>query len=198
MANRSYLYALNGVPAPGVSASALEVTGISEFNYSIPLAYKLLVSSDARACQSLIWSGGAQTAIIGSYAGGVERLRAFLQRIAHPAAAPLVNATFEFLALERNQRSHFLLEPAELFCMSDQLLELQNAELLDEIRQLEPTLEPLPIFADAAQRRSWIARLFPPPPKTLEEPLLELGLGHWSDTLYFDPRQADSEEDENP
>ena len=197
MANRSYLYALNGVPAPSVSADALEVTGISEFGYYVPLVYKLLVSSDARACQSLIWSGGEQTAIIGSYAGGVERLRAFLQRIEYPTAAPLVNAAFEFLALERNQRRYFLLEAAETFFMSDDPLELQNAELLNEIRQLEPTLEPLPILADAARPTSWFARLFPLSPKALEEPLLELGLGYWSDTLYFDPRQADSE-DENP
>ncbi len=191
MANRSYLYALNGVPALNVPIDALEVTGISEFNYSIPLVYRLLVSSDPMACQSLIWGEAGQIGIIGSYGGGVERLRTFLQRLEHPVAAPLVSATLDFLALEGNRRSHFLLEAGEIFEMSDEPLQLQNEELLAEIAQLDPTLEPLPVFSDAKKPTSWIGRLLAPPPEALERPLLEIGLGYWSNVLYFDFDQTE-------
>lgn len=52
MANRSYLYSTNVVPGPDVKKATRTLTGISEWNYDIPIIYKLLLSGNPRPCKS--------------------------------------------------------------------------------------------------------------------------------------------------
>ncbi len=192
MANRSYLYALNAVPALGVDPLTLEVTGLSEYAYDIPLAFKLLVSGNPRACPSLVWDEGA--AILGEYGAGVQRLEAFLARLEHPQAAEFTRPTLEFLRDPRNVRRFILLEPDELFMMDDADPTVQLEALLQNLQHLEPEIEDaVQRVRDAgsvrAQPTGWLGRLFKPAPVTEFDPtraLIELGLGHWSNVLYFD------------
>ena len=46
MANRSYLYASDVIPAPDVDPDRRRMTVISEWNYDIPVAFKLLLSGN--------------------------------------------------------------------------------------------------------------------------------------------------------
>src|SRR6218665_2111035 len=97
MANRSYLYASNVVPGPDVKAQAHTVAGISEWNYDIPIVYKLLLSSNPRPCRSFICNTPHDIAMVGGYAPGVERLTAFLNRIDLPGARQLLAAMLGFV-----------------------------------------------------------------------------------------------------
>jgi hypothetical protein len=75
MANRSYLYATNTVPGIDVIQSKRQIIGISEWNYDVPVVYKLLLSGNPRLCKSSIWDVPDLIAIVGDYSLGLERLK---------------------------------------------------------------------------------------------------------------------------
>ncbi|MCW5233079.1 DUF7822 domain-containing protein [Verminephrobacter eiseniae] len=192
MANRSYLYASNVVPGPDVKAQAHTVAGISEWNYDIPIVYKLLLSGNPRPCRSFIWNTPHDIALVGGYAPGVERLTAFLNRIDLPAARPLIEETLGFLADAGNIKQYFILECGEIFEMGDDPMQVQNARLLEEIKNLDAAVEQVLGSLRPAKPSPWsvIARLFgAKPPPTAEDPLQvvrDLGLGNWSNVLYHE------------
>ncbi len=202
MANRSYLYASNFTTG-ATSPEQRNTTGISEWNYDIPLAYKILLSGNPMATKSSIWIEAGEIAIVGDYSLGVRRLSEFLDKITQPGFLPLKHKALEFL--DQNRRTHFVLECGEIFDMGDDELELLNSQLLGEIRNLEPQIAqalqaysspiepPAPVVSQAP---SWFAKIFRTQPAApavadLADPLerfYELGLGNWSNILYFDLR----------
>ncbi|BBO59597.1 hypothetical protein [Mycoavidus sp. B2-EB] len=198
MANRSYLYSTNVVPGPDVKKETRTFTGISEWNYDIPIIYKLLLSGNPRPCKSSIWDMPDDIALIGDYALGVERLKEFLNKITLPTARPLVEETLQFLASKHSINKYFVLECGEIFDMDDEPIQEQNAQLLDEIRNLDveveralASLEPQPV--EKPKPVGWLAKLFgvksPPAVESHDDPLqpvYNLGLGNWSNILYFD------------
>src|SRR5579871_3934295 len=74
MANRGYLFATDLLPAPGVKPADGRMTGISEWNYDIPTAFRFLLTGNPRKTTSSIFDVPEQIAIVGDYSFGVERL----------------------------------------------------------------------------------------------------------------------------
>lgn len=197
MANRSYLYATNIVPGTNPEGLSLRVSGISEWAYDIPLVYKLLLSGNPQTCSSVIWDIEGDCALIGEYEQGVEKLKQFLQQINHPVAAPLIKEALAFLENKNNKNSYFLLECTEIFYMDEAPPAEQNQALLEEILHIDAltaqTVEELRSNAPApAKVPNFFSRLFGAKPQATEDEenflnaLLELGLGDWNNTLYYD------------
>ena len=198
MANRSYLYTTNVIPGPDAKAQGRRLIGVSEFRYDIPIVFKLLVSGGTRPCLSSIWNNQEEIALLGDRASGVEKLAAFLSRVADPAAQPLVAEALEFLGRPENQNPYFVLECGEIFDMEDRAVFDQNMELLDQIKRgLQPEVEEAlqslrpPPEEPRPPVGGWWARLLgrgPQPGKPPYDPLPALhalGLGNWSNHLYF-------------
>ena len=178
MANRSYLYSCSSPSPPSE-----RVTGLSEWSYRIPLIARILVSGDTQRCRSRVWEN--DIALVGRFKLGFERLQAFLARIDHPAMPRLRDEALAFLT--RHQDDYVVLEGAEIFVLGDDASPEQAADRLlvslqhidSEITQALKALQPAP--ANVWQR------IFKPSGEAVQAPLLELGLGYWSTTLYFAP-----------
>ena len=202
MANRSYLYSTNIVPVPDAEVQGRKLIGISEYNYDIPIVFKLLLSGNPRTCPSSIWDCNDDIALLGDYDAGLANLEAFLAQIQQPAAQPLIAEALEFLRKPENHNPYFVLECGEIFEMSDPSPGLQNQKLFQSIQNLEPEIKaalqsldaPAPAPPPPPKPAGFLARLFglaPPPaaPRPAPDPLQtihQLGLGHWSNYLYFD------------
>jgi hypothetical protein len=166
MANRSYLYASDLVPARDIEKAKRRIVGISEWNYDIPVAYKLLASGAPEACISSIWKFDGKIAIVSDYEAGVRRLFEYLDRIPKSLIGSHRDEAHVFLSAPENKRRHFVLECGEIFQMQGSDLVQQNQQLLDEIEGFDP---PVPRYDEEIER---------------------LGLGNWSNILYFAPREG--------
>lgn len=198
MANRSYLYSSNFVPSSDGSQADRRITGISEWKYDIPIAYKILVSGNPGKCRSLIWEVPDEIAIVGDYDQGVDRLLSFLDRIPLPTVVPLKEKARRFLTDEANKNRYFLLECGEIFDIMDEgSLADQNDQLLAEVRNIEPIIERIVADLIASQPgkvRDFLSRLLGRKLLLLEkkdfaDAICSLGLDNWSSILYFDLRQ---------
>lgn len=191
MANRSYLYATDDLPGSAEWEANRELQSISEWNYDIPLVFKLLLSGDPLPVRSSIWEVEEKIALAGNFQSGLEHLNAYLARL--PAqAAPLVAEAQNFLSRPENIRRYFILECGEIFDMKGENLGEQNIELLTEIQGLPTKTNSLPVPAVEAvggNNGSFLKRLFgrPTPAPTSDplQPFYTLGLGNWSNILYF-------------
>src|SRR5689334_18873350 len=70
MANRSYLYSVHSLPT--AADIPKPVRCISEHNWSIPLAHKLLIGRETAVVPSMIWN--PRIGIAGDFAGGAALL----------------------------------------------------------------------------------------------------------------------------
>lgn len=203
MAHRSYLYSTNAIPGKRVSKNERQLVGISEWNYGIPLVYKLLLSGNPRACRSSIWDLSDDIAVVGDYKGGVANLREFLGRLNMPGAQPLIDEALDFLGRPENQNAYFLLEPGEIFDMDPEPVPDLTARLVGEIKNLEGekkaalrsllaqpetqrTLKPFGLFAKLLGNKPAHSQSAVDP----IAPVYALGLGNWSNVLYFDFSEA--------
>jgi hypothetical protein len=183
MANRCSLYALDFVPGGGTGKLPLL---LGEHAYEIPLAFKLLASASPRICSSLDWPDEGEVAILGELAPGRERLVAFLDSLTHPLAQPLIEETKAFLARPELQLSHVLLEPFDIFQMSESDFVAATFRLQEEIRhldeqlpnQIETTLAVLQAPVQTSPKPRWPWQK-PPKPRDPLQPLYDLGLGSW-------------------
>ena len=197
MANRSYLYSTNVIPGPNAKANGRKLIGISEWNYDIPIVFKLLLSGNPKTCLSSIWNHPEKIALIGDYVSGVKNLEGFLSKIDIPSAQDLIAEAMEFLNRPENQNQYFVLECGEIFDMSDTPLIEQNLALLEEIKNIQPEVEQallslVPPPVAPPKPVGFFSKLFgrPPAPTSsahdLMKPIYSLGLGNWSNILYFD------------
>ncbi|MBN9421332.1 MAG: hypothetical protein BGO63_19145 [Candidatus Accumulibacter sp. 66-26] len=197
MANRSYLYSTNVIPGPNAKANGRKLIGISEWNYDIPIIFKLLLSGNPKTCLSSIWNNPEEIALIGDYSSGVKNLEGFLSQIDLPEAQDLIAEAIEFLNKPGNQNQYFVLECGEIFDMGDTPLLEQNLVLLEEVKNLQPEVEqalqslvPPPVVPPKPV--GFFSKLFgrtpepPSPAHDLMKPIYHLGLGNWSNILYFD------------
>ncbi|MGP1682322.1 MAG: DUF7822 domain-containing protein [Giesbergeria sp.] len=197
MANRSYLYSTNIIPGPSAKADGRKLIGISEWNYDIPIVFKLLLSGNARACTSSIWNTPEEIALTGDYASGVKNLEAFLSMITLPSAQSLIAEALEFLKKPENESQYFVLECGEIYEMSDAPLSEQNLTLLRQVQNLQPEIDaalqslmtsPVESPKPVGFLSKFLGRT-PEPPKRAHDPMqpvYALGLGNWSNILYFD------------
>lgn len=197
MANRSYLYATNMLPGNDAKQTKRQVVGVSEWNYGIPIVYKLLLTGNPRTCKSSIWEMPDDIAIVGDYSPGVQRLKEFLRRIRLPAAQALIDEAVVFLEREESRKEHFLLECGEIFAMAGEPLKEQNSALLQQIRNLdveiERALSDLPHPAGTGMEPDGLSsanrgdegRHYEAGVDPLR-PIRRLGLGYWSNVLFYD------------
>lgn len=197
MANRSYLYSTNVIPGSSTKATGRKLIGISEWNYDIPIVFKLLISGNPKTCLSSIWDNPEEIALIGDYASGVKNLEGFLSQIQLPAAQDLISEAIEFLNKLENQNQYFFLECGEIFDMEETPLLEQNLALLEQVKNLQLEVEqalqslvPPPVVPPKPV--GFFSKLFgrapepPTPMHDLMQRVYGLGLGNWSNILYFD------------
>jgi hypothetical protein len=174
MANRSYLYSIDAEPYG--DANRRRVLGLSEWDYAIPLAYKLLVSENPCACRSMIWESEDLVAIIGDYQTGLRRLSDFLAEAQTPFLKSAADEAIRFLSDPNVQQPLILLESAEIFDLEGEDWARQNQALLQEIKGIGGTIE-------GFWRRSTN--------DTDQQIASALGLGgRWSNILYFEPEST--------
>jgi hypothetical protein len=196
VANRSYLYSTNAVPGTKSLQEKPKLRGIAEWNYDVPLVFKLLLSGNPRPCQSSIWEVTEAIAIAGDYGDGVERLTRFLKEIQAPIAQPVIQEALAFLADDSNRNLYFVLESGEIFEMEEEPLAEQNRLLIEEIGTLDAVIKDALLSIEHPQRSevkkpSFLSKMFGSSPTPTDETvdllkkIHSLGLGAWSNALYF-------------
>ncbi|WP_285705608.1 hypothetical protein [Microtetraspora sp. NBRC 16547] len=128
MANRSYLYSADSLPSVGDIPTPVRC--ISEHNWSIPLAHKLLVGRETAVVPSMIWS--ARIGIAADFAGGSKLLGDLLQVVGQGLAdrefAACVDKTMAHL--DKQQGKFFLLETGEIISIAGNDLEQEVRDLV--------------------------------------------------------------------
>lgn len=139
MANRSYLYSLDVFP----NYMKPRAIGLSESEYSIPLIYRILVSSAPQATQSILFSGQEKIAITADYDGGVRKLEEFFSKLPQEYKEKADNV-IKFLKDYKNRQLYIHLECAEIFEMEiedEDELEQKNAELVSELSNIDEEIK---------------------------------------------------------
>lgn len=153
MANRSHLFAANTLPTEDGRPDP--VVGISEHNWSIPLAHLLLVSFDTRVVPSMIW--GRRTGVAGDYDRGaallMELLRVVGEEVAEEQDFESVVATTK-AQLDRQRAKYFLLEAGEILDLDDEPAEAAIDRL---VGQHIPALAAHAEAAIAGENAEWLA-----------------------------------------
>jgi hypothetical protein len=116
MANRSYLYSANSLPTDEDIPKPIRC--ISEHNWSIPLAHKLLVGRETTVVASVIWS--QRIGIAADFAGGAALLGDLLRLVGQTFTgeddfAECVDTTMAHL--EKQREKFFLLETGEIISL---------------------------------------------------------------------------------
>lgn len=153
MANRSHLYAADTLPS--AAGRPDPVVGISEHNWSIPLAHLLLVSFDTRPVPSMIWE--RQFGVAGDYERGtallVDLLRVVGEDVEDEQDFVKVVATTK-AQLEKQRCRYFLLEAGEILFTEDEPLEESFDRL---VGQHIPSLAAHAEAAIAGENDEWLA-----------------------------------------
>ena len=177
MANRSYLYSLDVFP----NYLKPRAIGLSESEANIPLIYRILLSSAPQATESILFSGQGKIAITADYDGGVRKLEEFFSKLPQEYKEKADNV-IKFLKDYKNRQLYIHLECAEIFEMeveSDDELEKKNAELVEEIKNIDEEIK------KALKRIHYDGDTFD---------VRELEAEYWTNTLYF---MSDSEDNAN-
>ncbi len=189
MANRSYLYSTDHLPESSEWETKPALRGISEWNYDIPLVFKLLLTGNPFTVKSSIWDSPEKIAIAGDFQQGFDTLNEYLSELPE-AAAPLVSEARAFLCDSANRRKYFILECTEIYTLLDDAPAELNLELLQEIEVLGSIAGVLPIpDVPEASTGDEITTADP------LQPYYDLGLGNWSNVLYF---QFENDEPQHP
>jgi len=194
MANRCYLYTTDHLPGSAEWQEKKQLRGIAEWPDHIPLSFQILLSGNPVAVPSSIWDSPHPLALAGDAATGLRRLMAYLQLL--PAQAePLVADAKAFFADAGTPGTYFVLECREIYDYNDSDMAVQNGKIIAQIAAIGDDLAklylPEPAGAEPFVRRTLRRLLKLPPPSPLE-PYYEIGLGLWSNLLYYDfsPQQS--------
>lgn len=192
MANRSYLYSTNDLPGSPAWSERKALNGVGEFRYDIPLVFKILLTGNPVACRSSIWETPDKIALASDYAIGLQNLTRYLDRITDPAARPLIDESIGFLRANGQARKYFVLECGEIFDLTEGSLADKNLALLDEIQAMATGLDHLPVPLPANTTQGFVSRLLKLKAPDPLSPYHEMGLGAWSEILYFDFSQNEA------
>ena len=182
MANRVYLYTISNIKDK-------KAKGISEWEYSIPLAYDILVSANTISTFSRLFEFESDLAIIGDFNSGVDLLHNFMktlidQNVCYPDGTPclipeIMEETMNFLHNDKNSEAYFLLEPGEIFDMdaedSDDFIRL----LQEYIEAIKNTKNQVQIFLETGQIPQDLLK------RMQDESSDYWGLGDFSEYLYY-------------
>jgi len=146
MANRSYLYSLDFDRTKGKREKGEKIFGLSEYPYSIPLSYKILVSQDSKNSHSINWDYEHPIAIQGNFEKGRQKLVDFLSKLSNEnifdkgELERQVSETKKFL--DEHKLENIILECGEIYEMGNEKLEEQNRKLFEEeILKIDEKLE---------------------------------------------------------
>ncbi len=118
VANRSYLYSADGLPTE--QSNPKPIRCVSEHNWSIPLAHKILVGRGTAVVPSMIWN--PRIGIAGDYDAGAELLTDLLRVVGQGLPdgdfAECVARTTAHL--DKQRAKYFLLETGEMVSLGDE------------------------------------------------------------------------------
>lgn len=169
MANCSYLFLSNTNFLRMGNTEAPPMRHVSTAPHDVPFAFKVLLSGEPRAIERSRGGPRSSFGLIGDRRSGVDRLEAFLHRIDLPIAQPVIQHTLSFLNKPEHQSAYFVLDPADVFDLTDESHTKQAQKLIDEIENIDATFEyelarliaPLgPITIGPGVMPGLIARLF--------------------------------------
>lgn len=189
MANRSYLYSLSNRPT-SYDDRPETISGLSEWAYAVPFSFRVLLSGNPRLCPSLISDGFEDDppdqktklyAISGDFEAGYARLRKFMAAVRAIGSAALITALDETTAyLDQHRDEYVLLETVELDCMSEDSADGMRACVereIEECRRVGAAIDALP-----KDLTGFEGLVFDDNFDSSDNPL---GLGFWTDVLYF-------------
>jgi len=203
MANRSYLFSTNFDKSSYAGKENREIRGISEFDYDIPLAYKILVSQDAKIVNSIIWEYSHPIAIQGDFSKGKRKFFDFLDALVTENILDgsiweeKMNEARGFLNSAKCKNDFFLLENGEIYEMTGEALEAQNLFLFEnEILKIDDTISRhllrIKELKQGRQNKHGLFSGFGKSKKANNESDKELiilhdllGIDYWSDVLYY-------------
>lgn len=153
MANRSYLYSADSMPTEGEIPKSIRC--ISEHNWGIPLAHKLMAGYDTTIVPSMIWS--PRIGIAADYDRGAALLRDLLEVVGQGLEddEEFVKCVEETTAhLERQRAGYFLLETGEMISLADEdpvagVQRLVSVDIPDAVAQAEAAI--------AGENDEWLA-----------------------------------------
>ncbi|MEU3605384.1 hypothetical protein AB0E83_07965 [Streptomyces sp. NPDC035033] len=153
MANRSYLYSADSMPTEAENPQRIRC--ISEHNWDIPLAHKLLVGRGTTIVPSMIWN--PPIGIAADYAEGAALLRDLLRVVGEGLAddAEFADCVTRTTAhLEKQRAKYFVLETGEIVSMTDDdpaesVRRLVTGDIPDAVAEAEAAI--------AGQNDEWLA-----------------------------------------
>ncbi|WP_043224306.1 hypothetical protein [Streptomyces sp. NRRL F-5193] len=153
MANRSYLYSVDSLPDEAGIPQRIQC--VSEHNWDIPLAHKLLVGRGTAIVPSMIWS--PPIGIAADYADGTALLRDLLLVVGEglEGDAEFTECVTRTTAhLEQQQAKFFVLETGEIVSMTDDdpaasVRRLVSVDIPDAVAEAEAAI--------AGQNDDWLA-----------------------------------------
>jgi hypothetical protein len=187
MANRSYLYAIDGIP----DGKGRHIpTGLSEYSSDVPLVHKLMIANAPRRVPSVIWE--ADVGIVADRAGAAERVIAFAEKLLEGKVSDRGALTAELAACKAvlagtPPGKYILLEIGEI-------LETQEGDPLKAVDRLIKDLPALAAKVDraiAGKEDKWLAAL-------RKAPIDEFSFGAWSDVLYYSFDADDDDHEHGP
>ncbi|MCF2908017.1 hypothetical protein L1285_06710 [Pseudoalteromonas sp. DL2-H2.2] len=189
MANRSYLFSANQKPK---RADSLILRGLSEWNYDIPLIYKILVSGEGiESVDSLIWDFDTPFAISMEYRHALDNLYQFKEIIEKHCSSDVLKYSIDFLSKQENSGEYFLLEPYEIYLLEESPLRSQHEELVRSLRNFD-IVENAEKFIRENNHKNTnsLSSLFSSRKKAvrlIENGLVNSGFQEWSDILAYAP-----------
>ncbi len=159
MANRSYLYSADSMPNETEIPQGIRC--ISEHNWDIPLAHKLMVGRGTTIVPSMIWN--PPIGIAADYAGGAALLLDLLGAVGKglEGDAEFAECVARTTAhLEKQQAKHFVLETGEIVSMTDDdpvesVRRLVSADIPDAVARAEAAIAGRNDHWLAAVRNDW-------------------------------------------
>ncbi|MGW9448793.1 DUF7822 domain-containing protein [Streptomyces sp. NPDC055632] len=153
MANRSYLYSADSMPSE--TEVPQRIRCISEHNWDIPLAHKLMVGRGTTIVPSMIWN--PPIGIAADYADGAALLRDLLRVVGEGIEedAEFAECVARTTAhLEKQQAKYFVLETGEIVSMTDDdpaesVRRLVSGDIPDAVARAEAAI--------AGQNDDWLA-----------------------------------------
>ncbi|MFE6378242.1 DUF7822 domain-containing protein [Streptomyces roseolus] len=155
MANRSYLYSADSLP--NETGIPQRIRCISEHNWDVPLAHKLLVGRGTSIVPSMIWN--PPIGIAADYAGGAALLRDLLGAVgeALEGDAEFADCVARTTAhLDKQQAEYFVLETGEIVSMTGDdpaasVRDLVSEDIPDAVARAEAAI--------AGRNDDWLAAL---------------------------------------
>ena len=177
MANRAYLYGVTGK----------RVTGISEYNYDVPIAYKILLSQNTKMVKSKIFTSIFKTALQGDLKKGVERLYTFFEELKTKGYFE-ENELEEVIAeskafLQKNsQCDTFYLDCSEIYDMENKPLYLSNRSMYKKIKNIDKELSLFYNEMDEMKKEYDVKKQ-----EVIKEKMMnKIGIREWSEFLYYE------------